>query len=186
MSTVWAGAELASAQAPKPPRDWNQPHGNAANSAACDVEPVRGPPNEAWRTKFDAILAGPVISGDRLFVAVREGRERRLLALQPATLLEQGRDPRGELGRRRLEQCRGLAELLLLGRDMGLGGSAGQRLEPPHPGGHRPFADDWHQAFKWQRVAQLPRDGFRLPRQAVIDWADRARAAGDPQAPQPW
>src|SRR5207244_3445064 len=70
---------------PKPPRDWNQPHGNAANSAACDVEPVRGPPNEAWRTKFDAILAGPVVSGDRLFVAVREGRERRLLALQPAT-----------------------------------------------------------------------------------------------------
>ena len=56
------------------------------------------------------------------------------------------RDPRRELGGRRLEQRRGLAELLLLGRDMRLGRSAGQRLEPAHPGRHRALADDLEQA----------------------------------------
>jgi hypothetical protein len=70
---------------PPLPRDWNQRCANAANSSACDVEPVRAPPTEAWRLHFDAVLSAPVVASDRLFVVVREAKERRLVALEPAS-----------------------------------------------------------------------------------------------------
>ncbi len=72
-------------QQPPPPRDWNQRCGNAANTSACDVEPVRGPPKEAWRFHADALLAGPVVTGERLFVVVKDGKDRRLVAIKPAS-----------------------------------------------------------------------------------------------------
>ena len=67
------------------PREWNQPHGNAAGPAFVDVEPIRGDPEEAWRHPFEDVLAGPVVSGDRVFVVVREARKPRLLAIRASS-----------------------------------------------------------------------------------------------------
>ena len=45
-----------------PPREWNQPHGNAAATAFVDVAPLKAPPAERWRIESEQILAGPVVA----------------------------------------------------------------------------------------------------------------------------
>ncbi len=64
--------------------EWSQAHADAANSRAVDQEPIRGEPAEAWRHRFDGVLQGPVINAGRAFAVVREGSDRRLLAIDAA------------------------------------------------------------------------------------------------------
>ncbi|MSR46315.1 MAG: hypothetical protein EXS13_04515 [Planctomycetes bacterium] len=65
--------------------EWNQRYGGPGNRSTIDVEPIRGEPVEAFRHKFDAILAGPIVSSGRVVVVVREGKERRILSLRADT-----------------------------------------------------------------------------------------------------
>ena len=77
-------AGAAAAQDAPLPREWNQAHGNAANTAFVDVEPLKTPPTERWRIESEQVLAGPVIAQARLFAVVRQDKRPRLLAVEPA------------------------------------------------------------------------------------------------------
>jgi hypothetical protein len=68
-----------------PPREWNQPHGNAAGTAFVDVAPLKAPPAERWRIEAEQILAGPVVAQGKLLVALVEKGEAALLAVDPAS-----------------------------------------------------------------------------------------------------
>lgn len=68
-----------------PPREWNQPHGNAGATAFVDVAPLKSPPVERWRIPSEQILAGPVVAQGKLFVALTEKQEKVLLAVDPST-----------------------------------------------------------------------------------------------------
>src|SRR5688572_24359120 len=87
IATVFATTSSARAQASAGlSRDWNQPFGNAANTSACDVEPIRAAPEIAWQVRHDAILARPLVVNDRVLFVVREAKDRCVLfALRPAT-----------------------------------------------------------------------------------------------------
>jgi hypothetical protein len=67
------------------PTEWNQPHGNAASTAFVDVAPLKVPPTERWRIATEKLLAGPIVSLNHVLVAVREGKLRKLVALDPTT-----------------------------------------------------------------------------------------------------
>ncbi len=66
------------------PKEWNQAHGNAANSAFVDVAPLKAQPVERWRIESEAIVAGPVIAQQKLFVVARQKGKTRLLAIEPS------------------------------------------------------------------------------------------------------
>jgi hypothetical protein len=92
-------APPARAQIP-PSRDWSQPHGNSAGTACIDVAPLKGPPAELWRFKSGGILAGPVLTQSKLFVVVKDGDAKLLVALDPAsgaTLAKQTLDKVGDV-----------------------------------------------------------------------------------------
>jgi hypothetical protein len=76
---------LATPQEPKAAREWAQPHGNSASTSCVDVAPLKAPPTERWRLRSEKLLAGPVISQGKLFVARRDGGVAELVALDPAT-----------------------------------------------------------------------------------------------------
>jgi hypothetical protein len=76
---------VAFAQGGAPPKEWNQPHGNAASTAFVDVAPLTAPPTERWKLDHGTLLAGPVVSQQKLFVVVRDEGRTQLLALDPAT-----------------------------------------------------------------------------------------------------
>jgi len=67
------------------PTEWNQPHGNAASTAFVDVAPLKTLPTERWRFKSEKLLAGLIVSLGKILVVVRDGKNRKLLALDPAT-----------------------------------------------------------------------------------------------------
>jgi hypothetical protein len=62
-------------------REWNQNRGNAAGTSAVDVAPVRSPPQELWRHSFVELLSEPVSWGGVVYVAAREKRNRKLIAI---------------------------------------------------------------------------------------------------------
>lgn len=77
---------LSAAHAQVPPsREWSQPHGNSAGTACIDVAPLKAPPAERWRLKGMTVLAGPVVSQQKLFVVVKEGEAKQLVVVDPAT-----------------------------------------------------------------------------------------------------
>lgn len=65
--------------------EWSQPGGDASNRCAVDQEPMRADPAEAWRQKFDAILLGPLFSVSRAVAVVREGKDRKVVAIDVAS-----------------------------------------------------------------------------------------------------
>jgi len=79
-------APVAPARAQVPPsREWSQPHGNSAGTACIDVAPLKAPPVERWRLKGMTVLAGPVVSQQKLFVVVKEGDAKQLVVVDPTT-----------------------------------------------------------------------------------------------------
>jgi outer membrane protein assembly factor BamB len=78
----WFGAPARAGDAALP-TEWNQPHGNPAWSAYVDVAPLKVPPTERWRFKSEQVLAGPVVSQGKVYAVVREGKARKLVALDP-------------------------------------------------------------------------------------------------------
>jgi outer membrane protein assembly factor BamB len=82
------GSGVAAFATPRPqdaalPTEWDQPHGNAAGTAFVDVAPLKVPPTERWRFKSEQVLAGPVVSQGKVYAVVREGKARKLVALDP-------------------------------------------------------------------------------------------------------
>jgi len=67
------------------PREWNQPHGNAAGTSFVDVVPLKAPPAERWRIKSEQILAGPVVSQGKLFFVARIGDAKELKVVDLVT-----------------------------------------------------------------------------------------------------
>ena len=72
-------------QAEPLPREWNQPHGNAAGSAFVDVAPLASAPDERWRIKSKRVFAGPIVSQGKVLVALELDGKNELVALDGTT-----------------------------------------------------------------------------------------------------
>ncbi len=67
-------------------REWNQRRGNAARTGFVDVEPIRGPPVEAWRVELpEPAISRPVTWGGVVYVATGGKRGRTLRAYRIQT-----------------------------------------------------------------------------------------------------
>ncbi len=64
-------------------KEWSQPQGNSAGTAAVDVAPLQALPVERWRLA-DVVVA-PVVGQAKLFVVARKAGQLTLLALDPAS-----------------------------------------------------------------------------------------------------
>ena len=78
LSQTWAQDASNAAAA----REWNQPRGNAAGTAAIAVEPLETAPVEQWRKSFRSVVCEPVTWAGVVYVVAEEKRDRRLLAFR--------------------------------------------------------------------------------------------------------